>query len=329
MYSITQISSEPTYKLRLGLYKKEELDELYHQTPTGSTFLWEVVASCLMCYSNVGLRDVNVVILTDGDDNCSSGCWNGIKGAVQLIRLARELKISLTISFVQLGGEEKEVANLRTIADITGGVYLHVNANLVDLDQINSVLENIATFGHTIETELTGRETRDKFIQRRRSEGFVRIRNHNNNNGALIDTIILESIEYSAMFWCARILRLDGNDDDETRLEKLIREALLKVFTQESSRSDKIHANKLRNSVHDILPVEISNKLSAKQISHIYNTKFLNGGQVRAWLKRGVGADCGVWYFNESTREFLRLCNEALSNSTSSLPNLLELSEQP
>ena len=71
------------------------------------------VASSLIRYAKLGLGEINAVVLTDGEDNRSSGCWLGIGGAIHLMRLARHLGTSLTISFVQLGGSSKDVATTK------------------------------------------------------------------------------------------------------------------------------------------------------------------------------------------------------------------------
>ena len=91
------------------------------------------------------------------------------------------------------------------MANITGGAYLHINADEANLDQVAEALRTISVFGHEIEQGLSVRSNRANFIRQRRAEGYAQIDQLRQS----IDPAILESPDYAAMYWSAKIINLN------------------------------------------------------------------------------------------------------------------------
>jgi hypothetical protein len=309
-YSVTKISSEPCHKLRLALHQKQELDDLKSETPLGGTYLWQCIATNLLHYSSLGLGEINAAVLTDGADNESTGSWHGIHGAVELMRLARHLGTSLTISFIQLGGDSKEQENLRAVAGITGGAFLHLKIDQIDLSKeedivkMHDILQQIDVFGLEVQTQLTKRENRNKVLHQRKSEACLRFSSVGKNKQYnFIDPSILNSADYAALCWSAKLQSVMKEEKDKIIAKALLQVLMKMVLDGETS----IHARVLRARVYTSLPKEIQSQFSASQIANVYNSQFLiSSALVGEWLERSK-QDEAVWILKPNADEVLVL----------------------
>jgi len=286
-YAVTEIASTPKFSLRMGLHPPQDLEPLYQITPNGGTYLWEVIGSCLLRYAEAGVKQINVSVLTDGEDTSSNGKWKGFSGSVQLIRLARELDISLTISFVQLGGTEREATNLQCVADVSGGAFLQMHESSSSLTEIDS-------FGQILKSKLSDKTQRETYVESRRAEGRARMEQVKD----VVDPVLFETTDFAAMELANAIFALPDTHEKQIAralILALYKQTLLMKASQASIMEYSLHANQLRQIVQKELSMELQKLFTAKQVAHLYNTKLLNLKFLRGWIQRGNGKDCGIW----------------------------------
>jgi len=163
---VVKIASDAQLLLRLGQHSGDEVvAETKNLVPGGETFLWEPIASYVQRCSDLGLQNVNLYVLTDGEDTRSRAGWKGVQGVIRLMELARQLSISVTVSIVQLGGSDTEQSNIRAAAGLTGGSYLHVDLLEADPDHLRQVLEKMSAFNDSLASTLGRVSLRDATVR--------------------------------------------------------------------------------------------------------------------------------------------------------------------
>lgn len=101
----------------------------WESTNCGGTYLWHMIEQDVLYRYRPGQSKLRLIVVTDGDDNCSPTEYLGVEGMHPMMQTLHQAGYDVEWHIVVVGDDEG-LEGYETLAGATGGTFVAVNNNL-------------------------------------------------------------------------------------------------------------------------------------------------------------------------------------------------------